>query len=191
MPSQSIMRMYAPGASSNAITAESVSGLFVADTNLGSSLCMTVCTFVNMAVALTDEAGVVAYGGKKLFTFPAGQILVLGANANIALTKSSAGVNTDWDGDFGVGTITAGNNNALATTEQNILPTTATPQAVAGATTSNGNNAAVAFLDGTSTAAPVFINYLIDDADHNVTGTACNLILNGTLTIIWLNMGDY
>ena len=116
----------------------------------------TVFTFTDMDVALVDEAGVVAYGGQQIFNFPEGLIRLDGAVLDVDLTKSSAGVNDDWDGDIGVGTVTASNNATLATTEQNVLPTTATPQAVAGATT--GDILATAseigvVIDGTSTAA--------------------------------------
>lgn len=153
----------------------------------------TVLTLTNVAVALTDEAGVVAYGSQKVYDFPAGAILLLGAVADLDVTKSSAGVNADWDGDFGLGTAAAGNNNALATTEQDILPTTATPQAAAGVTTAKGQSTATEnkVHDGTSTAIECHLNVLVDDADHNVAGTACNLIFNGTITLHWINLGDY
>ena len=153
----------------------------------------TVLTFTNAAVALTDQADTVAYGGLKVYDLPAGAILMLGAVADLDVTKSSAGVNANWDGDFAVGTVTASNNSTLATTEQNIIPTTATPQAVAGVTTANGQSTASEniVIDGTTTAADVYVNLLVDDADHNVAGTACNLSLNGTLTLHWINLGDY
>lgn len=153
----------------------------------------TVLTFVNTPVVLADAAAVVAYGGLKVYDMPAGAILMLGAVADVDLTKSSAGVNADWDGDMGVGTVTASNNATLSSTEQNIIPTTATPQAAAGATTANGKSTATenAVLDGTTTPIDVFFNLLVDDVDHDVTTTPCDLILNGTLTLHWINLGDY
>lgn len=154
----------------------------------------TRLTFVDTPVVLADNAGVVAYGGLKVFTFPEGRIQFQWAACNIAVTKSSAGVNADWDGDFGVGRVTASNNNSLSSTEQDMIPTTPTPQAVAGATTARGMATATEAsqsFDGTSTAIPVFVNFLVDDTDHNVNGTACNLILNGYLDIWWLFGGDY
>lgn len=151
----------------------------------------TVLTFTNVTVALSDNAGVVAYGSKKIFDFPAGAITIIGATADLALTKSSAGVNDDWDGDFGMGTAAADSGATLATTEQNVIPTTATPQASSGATTATGYGTAAVYLDGTSTAVDLYLNFLVDDADHDVTGTACNLILNGTCTVTWTNHGDY
>jgi hypothetical protein len=150
----------------------------------------TVLRFENVAIPLADAAGVVAHGGLKVFDLPEGLVHIAAASADLAVTKSSAGVNADWDGDFGVGTVTASNNATLSSTEQNIIPTTATPQAAAGATTAKGVSTGGVLLDGTAGAADVFLNFLVDDTDHNVAGTACNLIVNGTLTLLWALAGD-
>lgn len=167
----------------------SVTGLSIDEKVIGPLRVVTL-TFEDVAFAMVDEAGVVAYSGKKVYDFAAGLICVVGAVADLDITKSSAGVNADFDGDFGIGTVTASNNATLATTEQNILPTTAVPQAVAGVTTADGVNAAVAFIDGTATAADVYLNFLVDDADHDVTATPCNLIVNGTVTLTYFHLGD-
>lgn len=153
-----------------------------------------VFTFDNVELSLTDEAGVVAYAGLKLTDLPEGAILILGATADIDLTKDAAGVNDDWDGDFALGTATASNNATLSSTEANIIPSTATPQASSGATTANGQSTTTEvplIIDGTSTAVDIYLNILVDDADHDVTTTATNLILNGTVTLVWCNLGDY
>lgn len=150
-------------------------------------------SLVNTPIVMADEAGVVAYGSLKVFDFPEGAILFLGAVADIALTKSSAGVNDDWDGDVGLGTVAADNGATLATTEQDLIPTTATPQAVSGATTADCKSTATesgAILDGTSTAKDVYLNLLVDDADHDVGGTPCNLIANGTIKLTYILLGD-
>lgn len=170
----------------------SVTGLTVAEYGDGV-VHKTVLTFANVDFALTDVAGVVAYVGKKVYDFPAGVVHLLGAVADLGLTKSSAGVNADWDGDFALGSTTAGNNAALATTEQDMIPTTATPQAVAGATTAKGVSTAAEDVDfdGHTTAVDAFLNFLVDDADQDVTGTPCNLIVNGTVTLHWVNKGDF
>lgn len=171
-------------------TIPTVAGLSAASSGAGHFRTVTL-TFDDVALPLADEATVIAYGGLKVLDFAEGAVAVLGAVADLDVTKSSAGVNADWDGDFAVGTVTAGNNNALATTEQNIIPTTATPQAVSGATTANGVSTAAVYLDGTATPVDVFVNFLVDDADHNVAATACNLILNGTLTLHYLWLGNH
>lgn len=156
----------------------------------------TTFTFTATAFALVDEAGVVGYCSKKIYDFPAGNILILGATADLVLRKSSLGISNAWDGDFGLGTAAAGNNNALATTEQDIIPTTPTPQATGtgatATTTAKGINAAAILpLDGTATPVDLYLNFLIDDADQDATGTPANLIVySGTVKVYWINLGD-
>lgn len=161
-----------------------------AETTGNGILNKTTVTFTDVVIPLADAAGVVAYGGLKFFDAPAGLLHVLGAVANLAVTKSSTGVIDAFDGDFAVGTVTASNNNTLSSTEANIIPSTATPQAVAGATTAKGVSTAAATLDGTDTAVDMFLNFLVDDTDHDVTGTPANLIVNGTIVVHWVNLGD-
>lgn len=155
----------------------------------------TILTITDLTVAAIDEAGVTAYLSQKIYDFPEGAVLILGATVNLAITKSSAGVNADWDGDIGLGSVAANNDaTPLATTEQNIVPNTATPQAVAGVVASaHAQSTATenAVIDGTATAVDVYLNLLIDDADQDVTTTPCNMIFNGTITLTWVNLGDY
>lgn len=165
-------------------------GVSAVEELVDGTLRKTVFTFTNTPIPLTDNAGVVAYGSLKIIDLPEGNTLFLGATANLTLGKTTAGVNDTWDGDFGVGTAAAGNDATLATTEQNIIPTTATPQAVSGATTAKGVSTSTAVVDGTATASDVYLNFLVDDADHDVTTTPCSLVVNGTLTVVWMNLGD-
>lgn len=171
-------------------TGGSVSGSGVSASE-GAGTTTTVLTFKDTPIVLADNAGVVAFGSLKIFDFPQGSVVIQGATANLAVTKTSAGVNATWNGDFGVGTTAADNTNTLSSTEQNIIPTTPTPAAVAGVTSAKGRSTASVTLDGTTTAVDAYINFLVDDANQDVTTTPCNLILNGTVTILWANMGDY
>lgn len=153
-----------------------------------------VFTFVNTPVPMVDEAGVVAYGSVKIADLPAGAIQLLGATGNLAVTKDAAGVNDDWDGDWSLGSVAADNNATLSGTEADMVPSTPTPQAVAGATTATGQSTATeapAIFDGTTTPVPVHLNFLVDDVDHDVTTTPTNLLLNGTLTLVYAELGDY
>lgn len=92
----------------------------------------TEFTLADLAVAMADQAGVVAYGSHKLYDFPAGLIQVLGVVTDIALTKSSAGVDADWNGDVSIGTAAAAGDTTLDGAEADIVPSNATPEAVAG-----------------------------------------------------------
>jgi len=152
-----------------------------------------VVTLAATPVALVDEAGIVAYGGLKILDLPEGLITFLGAVADLAVTKDAAGVNDDWDGDFALGTATAGIDATLTGTEADLIPSTATPQAVAGATTATGlstGTEAPALFDGSTTAVDVFLNFLVDDADHDVTTTPTNLVVSGTVTVLYALAGD-
>lgn len=170
------------------------SGTGVTASELGDgAIHKTTLTFTNTPCPLVDEAGVVAYCGLKVYDMPEGNIRFLGASTDIDLTLSAAGVNADWDGDIGIGSVTASNNATLSSTEQNIVPTTATPQAASSATTADAQSTATeatTTLDGTATAVDVYLNLLVDDADHDVTTTPTNLIVNGTLTLVWSSTGD-
>src|SRR3990167_7813638 len=121
----------------------------------------TVLTLTNTPVVLADDAGVVAYGSLLIYTFPVGVILFLGAVQDLALTKSSTGVNADWDGDIGLGTVACSTGASLTGTEVDFIPTTATPQAVAGATTGDGDTTTAlsgVIFDGTGGAKECYLN---------------------------------
>lgn len=152
----------------------------------------TVISLAARQIDMSDQAGVVAYGGTKVYTFPEGNIHILGAVLNIpTLVKSGAGINADFDGDVSVGSVTASNNNSLTSTEANIIPSTSTPQAASGSTTGSAVSTAAVQIDGTATPVDVYLNFLIDDADQDITGGgASSLLATGTLTLLWANLGD-
>jgi len=153
----------------------------------------TVITLSDHSVAMVDVAGTIAYGKSKVADFDAGHLLFLGAVADLALTLDAAGVNADWDGDFGLGTAGAGADGDLTSTEQDLIPKTATPQASGSATTAKGASSTTesgVVFDGSATAKDVWFNVLVDDADHDVTTTPTNMILNGTIVLTYALLGD-
>jgi len=156
----------------------------VAEDGIGP-LRQTVITMAATPITLTDEAVVVLYGGIKLYDMPAGNIIFLGAVLN-ATTATGGGLIAAADGDVGVGTVTASNNATLTLTEQNIIPSTAIAQTVSNAGPIDAQSTGVTVIDGTATAADVFLNVLWDDTDHN-GGT---MTVTGTLTLTWINLGD-
>lgn len=167
-------------------------GVVAVETGFGNFKTTTL-TLTNTPVVMADNAGVTAYGSLQIYDFPQGYIYMQSALSDLALTLSAAGINADWDGDIGLGTVAADNTaTPLATTEQNIIPNTATPQAAASATTGDAVSTATehAIHDGTSAAKEVYLNLLVDDADHDVTSTPTNIICNGTIVLNWLFMGD-
>lgn len=127
------------------------------------NLHFTRLTLASRSVTMTDEAGVVAYGGTKLYDFPAGVIRIKGVSVSLTVTKSGAGINADFDGDWSVGTATASNNATLTSTEANILASASTTQAVAGVTS-------------ISAAAMNSITALTDNTGGSVSNTIANTV---------------
>lgn len=166
-------------------TAAKALGVSIVDEAGGGPFITTRVSFSGTTITITDQAGVVGYGGLKILDFPLGRILFVGASANLSAVYGGTIIATA-DGHFGVGTVTASNNATLATTEQNIIPTTAIAQAVGSAASIVGGNAAVAYIDGTATAVDAFLNVLIADADQNGGGT---VTVTGDLYLTWMLVG--
>jgi hypothetical protein len=170
--------------------ANKVTGLTVSDSPDSGKKRTTVFKFSDMHVALADNAGVVAYGSKLLYTFPADVNILQSIVSHLTIGKSSAGVNADFDGDLSLGTVAANNTATLTSTEADVVASASTPQAVAGVSTFVGPAPAAAiYQDGTGGAKALYLNLLVDDADHDVTTTPCDLIINGTIEIEWIVTG--
>lgn len=151
----------------------------------------TTFTFTNWTPTVLDATTGV---GTKIYDFPDGRIFVLGSTGTNTFTTTSvlastlhASVSCRW----GVGTVTQ-TNATLATTEQDLLPvTTFTSSATIAVvnTATSGALAAAAAFDGTATAKDAYFNISVPtgtDIDANAT-----VAVNGTVTITWLNLGDY
>lgn len=149
----------------------------------------TVLTLTATPIVLTDDAGVGQYGGVKLYDFPAGTIHIIGAviDADIVLTE------TQWtdaaEGDVGLGTVVTAAGDALSTTRQNIIATTAIAAMTAQAGPINAQSvAAVTIPVAGTTDADLFINIRIDDQAAHITGGG---FITGTVTFSWINLGDF
>ena len=179
------------GANTGNVGAAAGTGVVAVETGYGDYK-TTVLTLTNTPIVLVDNAGVVAHGGLKVYDFPLGLVYVQACVLNAATTLSAAGVDATWEGDVGVGTVVADTGNTLASTEQNIIPTTEIAAAVASVGICDCVSTASehVIFDGTGGAIDVYINMLVDDANHDVTSTPTNIILNGTMRLNWIYMGD-
>ena len=166
-------------------------GSTVGSAETGSIIHQTKLTLTATPITMRDtEQG----GGVKIYDFPEGRILFLGATGTMGFTTTSAIASTLNSGvacNWGVGTVTQ-SSTTIATTEQNIIPAKAwnagTTINVANASTSNAL-AASAQIDGTATAVDAFLNLSCagaTDIDGDATVTC-----TGTVTITWVNLGDY
>lgn len=151
----------------------------------------TVFTLTALPLTLADAT---VGAGVKIYDFPAGVVTILGASGSVAETTTSAlasTLNASVTYNWGVGTTTQA-SGTLATTEQDIVPTTnGTASAtvnVAAAASAGVRIAAPANFDGHTTAIDAYFNVGIagaTDIDGDATTT-----WTGTITITWLFNGD-
>lgn len=158
----------------------------------GGLVHQTLLTFTNLPVTVRNtEQG----GGVKIYNFPEGRIMRLGAVASINIATTSTIASTLKSGvtcNYGIGSTTQA-NATLATTEQDFVNvtniTSSTTINVAGASAGGVGAAVLASLDGHSTAVSAFMNLAVTtgtDIDADAT-----VLVNGTARITWINVGDY
>jgi len=129
--------------------------------------------------------------GIQVYDFPAGHILILGATIDASVT-TSANYDTSPNDVFVVscGTEVGADDNALTGTEVDIIPSTELDTVGATALTLDWHAAlaASAQFDGTGTAKDLYVNVACTAA--SATG-ANTYAITGTLTVTWINLGDY
>jgi len=149
----------------------------------------TVLTLTNTPVTVRDtEQG----GGIKIYTFPKGKIVRLGAVSNLTITTTSAvagTLNAGVTGNHGVGSTTQ-SSATLATTEQDFVQVTNFTSSatinVAPAAVKAYGVPSVTLLDGSSTAIALFMNVAVagaSDIDADAT-----VVVNGTIEVHWIKL---
>jgi hypothetical protein len=147
----------------------------------------TVITLDALAVVLTDAGAAGSQGTAKIYDFPAGLIVVLGAICDLTTLAGAGGVADTGALVGAVGSATVGAADATLTgTEANLIASTA-GTLTGGAGTLKGEGAAVAFLDGTGTAADAYLNLAVPDAGSAADDT---VTVSGTVTLVWFSPGD-
>jgi len=182
------------GSQSSTAGTKNGSTVSAAETSFGP-FHQTVLTCTATPISIADDAGVAQYGGVKVYTFPEGLIATMGAVIDGAVTLGTTGtiINT-WAGGIALGTVTATTGATLTGTEANIMKEVdvaaatakvASVDAVSAATVLTESGAS--WIDGTGTAAPVFLNLVVDDDATHTAGTGT---FTGTITLTWLALGD-
>jgi hypothetical protein len=127
----------------------------------------------------------------KIYDMPEGRILLLGATCDLSAVVNDA-FNASPNDVFivAVGSVAANDAAGLTGTEVNIIPAS-TLDTVGNTTLTlpwKSALAASAQFDGTTTAMDVIVNATVADAS---TTKAMTLAITGTLTLTWVNLGDY
>ena len=153
----------------------------------GGAIHRTVLT-VSGSLTITDATTAGAHGSSTLYTFPAGAIRILGATADLAALCGTTGLTATATNEIGLGTVTAGTDNAALTSTEEDVITGSASDLVASAETLAAQNLTGVGIDGTTTAGKVWLNFVFaaDDASAN---DAC--AMSGTVTFYWINAGDY
>lgn len=160
-----------------------------------SALHKTILIFTASPVVMTNNSGVALYGGigtgttTAVYTFPRGLIQVLGADCRGTLTLTTAGALATFASVSALGTVTSATDATLTGTEANILASTSSSAAVAKAAVVKNISliAPAAPLDGTVTAIPMFLNFVVANDASNSTGVGT---FGGTCTITWSNLSQ-
>ncbi len=155
----------------------------------------TIITCTAMPISIADDAGTAQYGGKAIYNFPEGMLCTMGAVVSGALTLGVTGtIITTYTGVMALGSVTASTGADLVSTEATFLQSCALTTAVAKVAAIDATSVATAlteagsrWVDGTSTAPVMFLNFAIaDDATHTAgTGT-----FTGVITFVWMLLGD-
>lgn len=140
-------------------------------------------------VTMTDATTAGCHGSVKLYDFPACNLLFLGATCDLTVTAGTGGIADTAAVVASIGTAAVSTADAtLTTTEADLIPSTAaTLTAGAGAAKGKTLTAGVVVFDGTSTAKDAYLNFAVPDAGSTGNDT---LIVSGTITLVWSNLGD-
>lgn len=155
----------------------------------------TILTCTALPISIADDAGQAQYGGKSVYNFPEGMLCSMGAVIDGSLTLGTTGTIIDtYTGVVALGSVTASTGATLTSTEATFLQETALTTAVAKVANSDAQSIATAlteagsrWVDGTSTAPVMYLNFAIaDDASH----TAGTGSFTGVISFVWMLLGD-
>ena len=153
----------------------------------------SVFTLTSFPVTVTTVTTGNGVGGTKFFDFPEGYIRHFGTTASLAIAVTDQGDYTDAtpEGDVGIGTVAPANADSLGTdaTDDDFGTAAAFTMDTYAATVTIAPESAANF-DGTSTAKDLYLNALVDAADMD-DDASDNLLFTGTITVCWMNLGDY
>lgn len=141
----------------------------------------TIFQFTNVPLTMTDN-GSNGSGGVKIGSFPEGVIKTDGGVCSITIAYGSV---TDANVIASVGSVVAAADATLTSTEANIIASTAAAT-TSGAGTFAGVASASAWLNGSGTAADIYVNM----ATSTDPSTNNSITFSGYLIVTWTHLGD-
>jgi len=145
---------------------------------------------LNVALAFTGVGSAAVVATSPIAGLPEGNILLLGATANLTFTgPTSANLADDFQGDYGIGS-TPASDNTITGTDVNLVGSTAIAAATAEVSANNrGVNAAQAVLDNTDGSGEMNLNVLLD-ADEVTDTEEVVVTVTGSVDVAYIVLGD-
>lgn len=150
-------------------------------------------TFILTAarISVTDAAGSGSSGSLQLFDFVQGGVQILGSRQDYTAFAEGAAL-TGGAGDaafvIGLGSVAAdAGDGALTGTEVDLAPVTGTITLSGGTGTGTKFGGAGTVVDGTTTAADVYLNWSGSAATIDANST---IDVTGTITLVGVMLGD-
>lgn len=146
---------------------------------------------VEKVLTFTGVTATAVFQTSVIGDLPEGNILLLGAVANLRFAGSGSDANllADFQGDFAIGSAATA-DNALSGAEVDIVPATAIGPATAEVTGPHrGANATQAILDNTDGSLELNLNVLLD-ADEVTNAQTSNITVTGQLYLAYVVLGD-
>jgi hypothetical protein len=137
-----------------------------------------------------DGATGVGFGSVVVGGLPEGNILLLGAVAQLQFAGSGAdpGLVDTWVGDFGVGSTPAA-DATISGTDVDLIASTALAAATAEVSPlTRAENATQAFIDNKAGTGEININLLVDDVSISADGVP--ITVTGQLHLAYIMLGD-
>ncbi len=163
-------------------------GATVTQVDGASGIVHTRLTCVATPISIADDDGVAQYGGVKVFDFQEGLIHILGAVIDGAITLGTTGtITATWAGGIALGTVVATTGATLTSTEANIMAENDVAAATASVAVVDAVSTAAATINGTATAADMYLNLVVDDHASHTAGTGS---FTGTIDFAFILIGD-
>lgn len=145
----------------------------------------------DLVVTVSSTGAAIGFGDGLISDFEEGNILLLGAVANLSFAGSGSDANLadDWEGDFGIGT-TPADDATITGTDVDIIPSTAIgPASSEVISTTRGALGTPLMFDNTDGSLEINLNILIDAVDIT-DDESVNITVNGELYIAYIPLGD-
>ena len=145
---------------------------------------------IDVDLSFTGDDGVVVFATVPIAFLEEGNVLLLGAVANLTFSgPTSADLTNDFQGDYSLGS-TATADITLGGTDVDVIGSTVIPAATAEVSANvRGVNAAQAVINNTAAAGEINLNVLLD-ADEVTDAETVILTVTGTVDIAYIVLGD-